>query len=233
MDIQRLDTLKAGGLLFREIMKVLGARTCSLTEYALRDGIAIHEFGRVHASQKPRRIQPDSEVISEFAKHFEWIQPPPQSGRCIHFFKKYAKFFKIISEWESLFVSFCHLALLGKMFCLENYEKHSAYIASHAEILGLTEHEKISLKFLCEFQNKSHPLKALKEYSCPALIQKNLSRLIIMHQIFQALDPHDHFPLTLKTQGRRLVISGHGAKKFHRRSQEWGDLISNRILFRI
>ena len=195
MEPRRVDLILAGGLLFEECLRALGAKSATFTGFALRDGILYREL-RAIRPQRPQPPRLDNKTLATQAARFgESALGLKHSAELAEvLFRRLLPLHRLDRRW----LAYLKIAVLyrgsGRIISPIEFEKHSAYIARHADlpVRDAWEHEFVSQ--LCLHHNGGKIARLSLPFPEPheVNLQRNFLRLLALLRVVDALDPAQH-----------------------------------------
>ena len=164
----RYDTIKEGSLIFRELLKLLGAKEVITSGAGIREGLFLKDLLRHQHYRFPANFQPSVKSLQD-----RFCLDSKQS-RCLYRLTKkiYARLhihFDPEKEFESVLLYAAKLVNLGIRIDFYEHHKHSAYIILNDLDYGLTHHEIATIATLIRFHKKKLPSKSYVKDLSPLL----------------------------------------------------------------
>lgn len=199
MEPKRVDLILAGAVLLEEIMETIGAKTATVTEFALRDGILAEESRGARARLKiplSFRIEDLRRKAQRFGMSSE------RSGRILKLaetlFEGLKPLHKLKNEWHPYLQAAGLLRDLGEAIHSSKRAEHSHYIARNLDVPGLQEWESEFIAELCLRHANGKGLgKQALEFATAARRNAFL-KLLALLRIVDALDRNPRSPVRIK-----------------------------------
>ncbi len=162
LDSNRIDIILAGALIMCEYVKQSAARSITLSQYALREGIVFDTYNKVNGKDGWKHLKSlrKRSIVSLAEKY--------------NFDKKHTLFMLALvkrmfdgllkqhgfgdKEWELLEAA-VYLHDVGTMIAADSHHKHSFYIISNSNIPGFSYNETLLIALISRYHRKSHPKK--------------------------------------------------------------------------
>ena len=197
MNKERGDIIVAGSWILYALMKACAIHEINVTEFGLRDGMLVDYLSRCSGSSLKENQSVRDTSIHHLAKMFH-----VDKAHVDHVFDLTAQMFDsahtsgliTYDEWWRellLYASLVHD--VGEFVSHSKHQLHSAYIVSHAEIVGFSEHEILIIALLCRYHRKRLPREKDPGYnSLPVEDRRTVFVLSCILRCAEALDcSHD------------------------------------------
>jgi len=155
----RYDTIKEGALIFREAIRILGAKEVITSAVGIREGLFLKDLLRNQGYRFPHNFQPCvRSLLDRFC--IDWKQ-----SRCVYRTAKwlYEALFGVFDpkrEFEESLLHAARLADIGIKVDFYEHHKHGAYIFMNDLDFGFTHQQIATIATLIRFHKKKLPSKS-------------------------------------------------------------------------
>lgn len=217
MEPKRAEFITAGAVLMAEVCAALDARTIRPTNYALRDGMLEEEI-RLHGKTDGNAASPGfSEAFLLDKARTLGCQPlhlKQVMSLCRDLFDRLRPLHRLAPAWRQRLLAAAALHDAGESVSPVHHERHSAYIALHADIPFLEpwEHEFVSQ--LCLWHKGGKVQEEEVPFWADLARRSAFLKLTALIRVADALDRGHRAHLRLagvRRDGRRVTLLVHGA----------------------
>jgi exopolyphosphatase / guanosine-5'-triphosphate,3'-diphosphate pyrophosphatase len=151
MEPKRVDLILAGAILFDEIMRELGAKKATTTEFSLRDGIIEEELRLIERGTSSHLSIHLPEIHKLALRHGRDSRHVKKTAKLAEeLFDRLRGLHRLGRDWRAYLVAAAVLRNIGESVNVVNASRHSAYIIRHAEFPIVEPWEIEMLALLCE-----------------------------------------------------------------------------------
>jgi exopolyphosphatase/guanosine-5'-triphosphate,3'-diphosphate pyrophosphatase len=160
LDSGRSDIILAGALIMKGYVEATGAKSITLSQYALREGIVFDTFNKMNGTEgwkhlttlRKRSIEALAEKYGYDREHTLFMRS--MAKKMFDGLKGEHGYGE--KEWELLEAA-VYLHDVGTMISADSHHKHSYYIISNSNIPGFSYNETMLIALLSRYHRKSHP----------------------------------------------------------------------------
>lgn len=187
---RRADTVVAGFAVLHAALEELGARTFTVSEGALREGMLIEELERTAAyvsglSPRQRSVLATAERFGANLAHARQVASLAQA--LLAGLEAAGESFP--AEARSLLTAAAGLHEVGQIVAQSSHHKHSAYLIRHAGLRGFSPREIDLIAQLARYHRKSPPKPSHPEFmALPPADRALVSRLAAVLRVADGLD---------------------------------------------
>lgn len=189
MESKRVDMILAGGVLFEECLRALGAAKFSSTPYALRDGV-LEEEKRLYSARKKSHISLHISDLERRAQrlgcnetHFRKV-----AGLAGELFDRLRRLHRLGPEWKVYLSAAAILHDSGEAINPSRHGDHSYYVIKHGDFPSLEKWEIECVALLCRWHAGGKPESKLVRTLKPRVSMRQFEYLLAILQIADSLD---------------------------------------------
>jgi exopolyphosphatase/guanosine-5'-triphosphate,3'-diphosphate pyrophosphatase len=214
MDLRRRDTLPAGAVLVREIMKVLGAERMTTSERGLRDGLLVDWVlhHRPELALERTVHQPRERSVLAAMERFgvEQAHARQVARLATEIFDRTARVHNLQASDRELLRDAALLHDIGHHIAGEGHPQHGQYLLKHIRMYGFHAPEVAVLANIVRYHSRSRPKRKHHDFAVLSKEdQRRVNLLAGMLQIADGLDRSHNQPVeqvVVESSGGRVLI---------------------------
>ncbi len=201
MDGRRVDTLPAGAVIVREVLKATGAAQLTTLDRSLRDGLVIDWIERHRPEIDLQRTVLDPRARSTILA-MRRFAPNERHARHVAeltttLFDRLAPLHGLPSSDRDLAWSAAMLHDIGHHIAGRGHHRHGMYLLQHIRMPGFTAPETAVLAQVVRYHSRSRPKASHDDFQAlPPEDQRRVTRLAGLLRIADALDRSHDQPVT-------------------------------------
>ncbi len=190
MEPRRSDLIVAGGLVFEEAMKAIGAPVAYFTDYSLRDGIFHREIQRLELEHR-RPTEVDLDPLFHHAARLG--ETTAELKSLVHLGEQLFLRLQSVHRLSEKWMTYLKLALLyrsaGKIISPLETERHTAYIVRNTD---LPLYEGWEVEFVAQLclHRRAKRVNARSLMALDPIAKAAFPKVLALFQVSDALHPH-------------------------------------------
>jgi exopolyphosphatase / guanosine-5'-triphosphate,3'-diphosphate pyrophosphatase len=160
LDPARVDIILAGAIILKEVVKELGIKELTVSEYALREGIVLDTVENFHRKGRIEHLHDlrySNIVHLAESLHYEEAHSRQVAKLALRIFDQTVRLHKLGSKEREFLEAAALLHEVGLFVSHAQHHRHSYYLIRNSELLGFTENEKEMIANIARYHRKSHP----------------------------------------------------------------------------
>ncbi len=208
-EARRADVIVAGAIILEAVVKHLRLKSVRTVDRGLRDGILIDLSRRGKVAKDDQRLADAAEVIG---RRFDYDEGHAQqvSRMALCLFDALPRLHKLPASLRP----YLHVAALlhdiGTAVNYERHHKHTEYLIQHADLPGLSDHERGLVARIARYHRRSPPeLTHSAMADLPAADARAVRKLATLLRVADSLDRSHHQPvraLEVKNRGSAVAL---------------------------
>lgn len=168
LDSKRVDIIPAGIIILASIVRLLGIKELTASDYALREGVIIDSIQSIkHSPELPSIVDIRMESVKKLADSSSYPRE-----HCIHvaflagkIFDQTKDYHKLETKYKEYLEVAARLHDIGHHIAHSQHHRHTQYIIKNSELLGFTDNEINIIANVARYHRKSHPKNSHHDFA--------------------------------------------------------------------
>lgn len=200
IDTARAEILVPGAIVLEQVLRLVGARSLTLSDYGVREGL-VTDWLRRHAEELPALEAADDLRLRSVLSLLARFQHDDRHAR--HVADLALQLFDALRPWHGLSVrerEWLHFAALlhdiGSTVAYDGHARHSAYLIRKAGLRGITADEVALVALVAEYHGGARPRRKRDPMyaALPKTVRRTIRWLSAILRVAEGLD-RSHYQL--------------------------------------